>query len=77
MVIRLRELKITVDKLNLTAPVNWAKTQELILKELNIAVSKERKGKFELNPAAIAGANAGAHARFDRPVSSGGTLRLK
>lgn len=65
------------EKLKILAPVDWAKSHELILKELNIVVSKERSSKFEVNSAAMAGHAAGNHARFDRPVESGGRRMLK
>lgn len=66
------------DKLNELSPIDWAKTQELIVKELNMSLTKSRARGKEVNPHAHkAGSAAGAHARFDRPVGSGGTLRLK
>lgn len=64
-------------KLEELAPISWAKTQDLILKELNIVVSKERKSSLELNSAAMAGQQAGNSARFDKPVEAGGRRMLK
>lgn len=66
------------EKLKQLAPVDWAKTQELIVKELNMSLTKSRAREKEINQHAHeAGNAAGAHARFDRPVGQGGTLRLK
>lgn len=64
------------EKLKDLAPIDWAKTQELIVKELNMSLTKSRARGKEVNPHAVAaGSAAGARARFDRPVSQGGTLR--
>jgi len=66
------------EKLKELAPVNWAKTQELIVKELNMSLTKSRGRGKEINQyAAQSGYKAGNSARFDRPVGNGGTLRLK
>src|SRR6266705_2016570 len=66
------------EKLKELAPVDWAKTQELIVKELNMSLTKSRgRGKEIEQNAAMSGHRAGDSARFDRPVGSGGTLRLK
>lgn len=66
------------EKLKELAPVNWATTQELIVKELNMSLTKSRGRSKELNAKSVAaGAKAGEYARFDRPVSEGGQLKLK
>jgi hypothetical protein len=66
------------EKLKELLPINWAQTQELIVKELNMSLTKSRARGKEINPhAATAGANAGAYARFDRPVEAGGRRMLK
>jgi len=66
------------EKLKELAPVDWAKTQELIVKELNMSLTKSRgRGKEIDQNAAKSGHRAGNSARFDRPVGQGGTLRLK
>ena len=60
------------------APIGWAKTQELIVKELNMSLTKSRGRGKEINQnAAMAGHKAGNNARFDRPVGNGGKLLLK
>ncbi len=66
------------EKLKELVPVDWAKRQELIVKELNLSLVKSRgRGKeVDLNAHGM-GAKAGNNARFDRPVGQGGTLRLK
>lgn len=66
------------EKLKELAPVNWATTQELIVKELNMSLTKFRGRSKELNAkSAMAGAKAGEYARFDKPVSQGGVKLLK
>ncbi len=66
------------EKLKELAPIDWAKTQELIVKELNMSLTKSRKSSKELSQGAVAaGFEAGKHARFDRPVTAGGQLKLK
>ena len=66
------------EKLKELAPINWATTQELIVKELNMSLTKSRSRDRNINEAAAnAGMNAGSHARFDRPVTEGGQLKLK
>jgi hypothetical protein len=66
------------EKLKELAPVNWAKTQELIVKELNMALTKSMgRGKEIDQNAAKMGMKAGASARFDRPVGAGGKMMLK
>lgn len=65
------------EKLKKLAPIDWAKAQELIIKELNMNLVKSRGRGREINQnAAKAGHKAGESARFDRPVESGGTLRI-
>lgn len=65
-------------KLKELAPINWAKTQELIVKELNMNLVKSRGPSKKLHEgSAAAGHEAGKHARFDRPVGQGGTRLLK
>lgn len=66
------------EKLKELAPVDWAKTQELIVKELNMSLTKSRGRNRQLSEKdAAAGAKAGEYARFDRPVETGGVRRLK
>lgn len=66
------------EKLKELTPINWAKTKELIVKELNMSLTKSRKSSKELSQNAVAaGFEAGKHARFDRPVTAGGQLKLK
>ncbi len=66
------------EKLKEFAPIDWAETQELIVKELNMSLTKSRSSGKEVDyNAASSGHTAGNSARFDRPVGSGGTLRLK
>lgn len=66
------------EKLNELAPINWAVTQDLIVKELNMSLTKSRGRSRELNEkAAAAGMDAGNSARFDRPVNQGGMRYLK
>lgn len=66
------------EKLKELAPVDWAKTQELIVKELNMSLTKSRgRGRQLSEKDAAAGAKAGEYARFDRPVETGGVRRLK
>ncbi len=64
-------------KLKELAPIDWAKTQELIVKELGMNLVKSRGPSAAMNEKSVmAGHEAGKHARFDRPVGSGGTLRI-
>lgn len=66
------------DKLKELAPANWADTQALIVKELNMSLTKSRgRGKAIDQNAAKSGMRAGEGARFDRPVTSGGSKLLK
>lgn len=66
------------EKLKELLPIEWAKTQELIVKELNLSLVKSRgRGKEVDKNAHGMGAKAGNAARFDRPVGQGGTLRIK
>jgi hypothetical protein len=66
------------EKLKELAPIDWAKTQELIVAELGMSLTKSRGRGREINQnAAQAGAKAGEGARFDRPVGSGGGRYLK
>jgi hypothetical protein len=65
------------EKLKDLAPINWAETQALIVKELNLNLTKSRGRGKDVDPnAAMSGHKAGSGARFDRPVGSGGTLRI-
>lgn len=65
------------EKLKELAPVDWAKTQELIVKELNMSLTKSRGRNRQLSEKdAVAGAKAGEYARFDRPVGADGKERL-
>ena len=66
------------EKLKELAPIDWAKTQELIVKELNMNLTKSRRSEVNVHAAsANAGAEAGGRARFDRPVEAGGARYLK
>lgn len=66
------------EKLAELAPINWAKTQELIVKELNMSLTKSRRTSRNIDEkSASAGMAAGNSARFDRPVSAGGGKYLK
>lgn len=66
------------EKLKELAPVDWAKTQELIVKEVGLSLSKSRGPSKNLSEKdAAAGFEAGKHARFDRPISEGGVRKLK
>ena len=66
------------EKLKELAPINWAKTQELIVSELGMSLTKSRGPKKQLSEKdAAAGFEAGKHARFDRPVEAGGQLKLR
>jgi len=66
------------EKLKELAPINWAKTQELIVKELNMSLTKSRDRGKEINQyAAQSGHKAGDGARFNRPINNGGRLMLK
>lgn len=66
------------EKLKELCPINWAKTQELIVAELNLSLVKSRGHSRNLSEKDIkAGFEAGKHARFDRPVGSGGGRYLK
>lgn len=66
------------EKLKELAPINWAKTQELIVSELGMDLVKSRdpSKRFSEKDAA-AGIKAGDSARFDRPVEAGGMRYLK
>ncbi len=66
------------EKLKELAPVNWAKTQELIVSELNMSLTKSRRTSRNVSEKdAAAGIKAGDSARFDRPVGQGGMRYLK
>lgn len=66
------------EQLSKLAPINWAKTQELIVAELNMALVKSRGPKREFSQKdAAAGFEAGRHATFNRPVGAGGGRYLK
>jgi hypothetical protein len=66
------------EKLKELVPINWAKTQELIVAELGMSLTKFRgRGKEIDQNAARMGQRAGDSARFDRPVEQSGQLRLK
>jgi hypothetical protein len=66
------------EKLKELAPLDWAKTHELIVSELGMSLTKSRASKKEVNQkAARAGHEAGGSARFDRPVSAGGIKMIK
>lgn len=66
------------EKLEELCPIDWAKTQELIVAELNLSLVKSRGPSRKLNEKdAKAGFEAGKHARFDRPVGQGGWRYLK
>jgi len=66
------------EKLAELAPVDWAKSQELIVKELGLSLRKSRKSDRDIDQnAAMSGMRAGANARFDRPVNAGGRMMLK
>lgn len=66
------------EKLKELAPADWAKTQELIVSELGMQLTKSRGRNRQLSEKdAAAGAKAGEYARFDRPVETGGVKRLK
>lgn len=65
------------EKLKELLPVDWAKTQELIVKELNMSLTKSRGNQQKAHEGSVkAGAEAGSHARFDRPVGADGRGRL-
>jgi len=65
------------EKLKELAPIDWAKTQELIVAELGLALTKGRKSSRNVSEKdAAAGYETGKHARFDKPVGSGGQLRI-
>ena len=64
------------EKLKELAPLDWAKTQELIVSELGMQLTKSRGRSRNISEKdAAAGFKAGEHARFDRPVEAGGTVR--
>lgn len=66
------------EKLKELAPLDWAKTQELIVSELGMQLTKSRRCSRNLSKKdAAAGFKAGEHARFDRPVETGGVKRIK
>jgi hypothetical protein len=65
------------EKLKELAPIDWAKTQELIVSELNMSLTKSRRTSRNISEKdAAAGVAAGNSARFDRTVGAGGTLRI-
>lgn len=66
------------EKLKELKPINWAKTQELIVAELGMNLVKSRGPSKRLSEKdAAAGIKAGDSARFDRPVEAGGMRYLK
>lgn len=66
------------EKLKELAPVDWAKTQELIVSELGMQLTKSRGRNRNISEKdAAAGYEQGKHARFDRPVEAGGGRYLK
>jgi hypothetical protein len=66
------------EKLKELAPIDWAKRQELIVKEMGLSLVKSRgRGREVDQNAARMGHSAGASARFDRPVGQGGVRYLK
>lgn len=65
------------EKLKELAPLDWAKTQELIVSELGMQLTKSRGSNRNISEKdAKAGFEAGEHARFDKPVGSDGKGRL-
>ena len=66
------------EKLKELAPIDWAKTQDLIVKELNMNLTKSRRSERNVDEKSVkAGMEAGKYARFDRPVEHGGGKYLK
>jgi len=66
------------EKLKELAPVDWAKTQDLIVKEVGLSLTKSRGPSKNLSEKdASAGYDAGKHATFHRPVGQGGGKLLK
>lgn len=66
------------EKLAKLTQVDHAKGMDLILKELNLSLSKSRKTERSVHEGSFrAGSDAGAGARFDMPVGAGGRLHLK
>jgi hypothetical protein len=66
------------EKLKELAPIDWAKTQELIVKEVGLSLTKSRGPSKNLSEKdAAAGFEAGKHATFHRPVGQGGNKLLK
>lgn len=66
------------EKLAELAPIDWAKTQELIVKETGLSLSKSRGPRKNFSEKdAAAGFEAGKHASFHRPVGQGGGKLLK
>lgn len=66
------------EKLKELCPPDWAKTQELIVKEMKLDLSKSRASRREVHEGSLrAGHTAGNSARFDRPVGQGGRKLLK
>jgi len=66
------------EKLKELTPINWAETQALIVKELNLSLVKSRgRGKDVDQNAAKSGLKAGEGATFNKPVNAGGRMMLK
>jgi hypothetical protein len=66
------------EKLKELIPIDWAKTQELIVKEVGLSLSKSRGPSRNVSEKdARAGMKAGEHATFNRPVGAGGGRYLK
>lgn len=66
------------EKLKELAPIDWAKTQELIVAELGMSLTKGRASRKNVSEKdAAAGYETGKHARFDKPVGQGGARYLK
>lgn len=65
------------EKLKELAPLDWAKTQELIVSELGMQLTKSRGRSRNISEKdAKAGYEVGEHARFDKPVGADGRGRL-
>lgn len=65
------------EKLKELTPLDAAKYQELIVKELGLKLVKNKRDDNKIHAgSAASGMEAGKHARFDRPVGSDGKGRL-
>ncbi len=66
------------EKLKELFPPDWAKTQELIVKEMGLDLTKSRARNRDAHEGSLkAGHAAGNSARFDRPVGEGGRKLIK